>query len=393
MKMAQFDQLISRRNTNSIKWDSIATTYQKADLLPLWIADMDFKAPQAVQDALQAFVQQGIFGYTLAPETLYQAIIDWQRTRHHYHLEKADILFNSGVVPSIAAAIQAYTEMTDAVLINNPVYPPFAATVKGTKRTLIQSPLLEEAGQFRFDFADMEAKIIEHHVKLFILCNPHNPGGRVWTKEELRTLGQLCQKHQVLVVSDEIHQDLVFPGHQFHSFQTIQPDFSDFSIILAAPTKTFNLAGIKHSMLFIKNPILRQKITALQEQAHLPEMNTFGYIATEAAYTAGHAWLDELLIYLKANEEFTFAYFTEHLPHVRIMRPEGTYLMWLDFSAYGLSDQTIQRLLLDDAGVVLNNGATFGTLGKQHVRLNIACPKATLATALEKICYAFSSYE
>ncbi|MEG0293100.1 MalY/PatB family protein [Enterococcus sp.] len=387
--MSQFDVIHNRLNTNSVKWDSLVSTYGKEDLLPFWVADMDFQASPAISKALNDYIKQGIYGYTLIPDSLYDAIITWQKKQHHYELTKEEILFSPGVVPSLVTIIQALTNPGDALLIHDPVYHPFTDVIQNTERQLILSNLIEEESLFKMDFDDMEEKIIKHQVKLFILCNPHNPGGRVWTREELQRLGKLCQKHQVLVISDEIHQDLVFEPNTFSSFQTIAPNFKDFSIVVTSATKTFNLAGIKNSMIFVKNPLLRDKIQAIQAINYQAEINTFGLIATEAAYNEGKEWLDELLVYLKNNIDFTCDFLKAKLPQIKIMKPQGTYLIWLDFSTYNLSDEALMAKLVDDAGVVVNPGISFGSKGTQHIRFNTACPRALLVEGLEKIALAF----
>lgn len=387
--MSQFDVIHNRLNTNSVKWDSLVSTYEKEGLLPFWVADMDFQASPAISKALNDYIKQGIYGYTLIPDSLYDAIITWQKKQHHYELTKEDILFSPGVVPSLVTIIQALTNPGDALLIHDPVYHPFTDVIQNTERQLILSNLIEEESLFKMDFDDMEEKIIKHQVKLFILCNPHNPGGRVWTREELQRLGELCQKHQVLVISDEIHQDLVFEPNTFSSFQTIAPNFKDFSIVVTSATKTFNLAGIKNSMIFVKNPLLRDKLQAIQAINYQAEINTFGLIATEAAYNEGKEWLDELLVYLKNNIDFACDFLKAQLPQIKIMKPQGTYLIWLDFSAYNLSDEALMAKLVDDAGVVVNPGISFGSKGTQHIRFNTACPRALLVEGLEKMALAF----
>ncbi|KFN90275.1 Dyp family iron-dependent peroxidase [Tetragenococcus muriaticus PMC-11-5] len=249
--MNQFDQIIDRRQTHSVKWDTLEATYHSKGLLPMWVADMDFQAPEAVQTAFQNFLNQGVFGYTITPDSLYDAIISWQKQRHHFDVKKEDILLNSGVVPSIALSVQAYTNPGDAVLIHDPVYPPFAQVVKENHRKVVRSQLYTD-DKFVMNFAEMERLIQEENVKLFILCNPHNPGGRVWSKEELQHIGNLCKKYHVTIVSDEIHQDIVYQPETFTTFQNADPSFKDFSIVLTAATKTFNLAGIKNSMVLLK---------------------------------------------------------------------------------------------------------------------------------------------
>lgn len=386
--MTDFDKVIDRHDTNSIKWDRIADIYKQEDLIPLWIADMDFPAPESVQRAFSDYVAGGIYGYVDFPDSLYQSIIDWENRKHGYALIKEDILFSPGVVPSIGLAVQAFTEPGDAVLINDPVYPPFAAMVRSNDRRLVRNPLLVKDGLFRFDFPEFERQSIEENIKLFILCNPHNPGGRVWEEEELRVIGELCQRHGVLVVSDEIHQDLVFAPSKHHSFQTIDKDFEKFSIILTAATKTFNMAGIKNSMLFVKDGDLRKKLQQLQQETEQDTINTFGMLGTEAAFNGGEEWLVELLAYLKENIDLACDFFKE-MPKIKLLKPQGTYLLWLDFSAYGMSDKELEKKMIQEAGVVLNAGRTFGPAGKQHMRLNVACPKETLTQGLERIKAAF----
>lgn len=388
--MTEFDSIYNRRNTSSLKWDSIKETYNEDHLLPLWVADMDFKAPSAVSDALKNVAEQGILGYTQAPDTLYTAIQDWQKRHHGYSIPKEAILFNSGVVPSLSIAIQAYTQPNDAILIHDPVYYPFTNVVEQNNRTLIRSVLSVEDNRFVMDLAHMEQQFIAHNVRLFILCNPHNPGGRVWKKSELEALGKLCAKYGVIVLSDEIHQDLVFAPNTFTTFASVHPSFKDFSVTLTAATKTFNLAGIKHSMVFIENPELRNQFIHIQEKNFQNEINTFGYVGTEAAYTYGDSWLSGLLAYLSENITIVEEFLTAELPEVSMMRPEGTYLIWLDFSALGLSDAQLRELLVHKGKVVLNAGITFGPQGTQHMRLNIACPKATLNEGLHRIKQAFT---
>ncbi|MDT2744574.1 MalY/PatB family protein [Enterococcus asini] len=387
--MQDFDHIYPRVDTDSVKWDSIKTTYGKDDLVPLWVADMDFMAPTPVIDALSDYTKRGLFGYSLVPDALYQAIFDWEKTHYSYSLEKEDILFSPGVVPSIGVAIQAYTQPGDSILIHDPVYHPFANMVKANERNLVTSPLGIEDGHFIMDLTDMEAKIKNNQVKMLILCNPHNPGGRVWTKAELIACGLLCQQYGVLVVSDEIHQDLVFAPHQHHSFHTLAPDFADFSIILTAATKTFNLAAVKLSMVYIKNKELRAAFQKVQSTTEQNTINTFGYVATQAAYEKGEPWRQDLLAYLAENSRYTEAFFKEHLPQVKVMAPEGTYLMWLDFRAYDLSPKDLEDKLVQEAGVVLNNGAIFGNGGRGFMRLNLACPRETLAEGLERIRKVF----
>ena len=375
----------NRLGQNTMKWHSSETN---PDLLQMWVANMDFLPLPQVKEALIAYAQDHVFGYSMVPDSLYQAIIDWERDQHQYEVRKEDIVFIEGVVPAITVAIQALTKEGDAVLINSPVYSPFARTVRLNKRQLISNSLVEKDGQFTLDFDQLEADIIEHQVKLYVFCSPHNPGGRVWTKEELEKVGQLCQKHGVILISDEIHQDLALFGHKHLSFNTVSPDFKDFTIILGSATKTFNIAGTKNSFAIIENPSLRKAFTKQQLANNQHEIPTVGLIATEAAFRHGRDWLDQLKEVLEENINYTVDFLTEH-SKIKVMKPQGTYLVWLDFSAYGLSNEQIQEKLMKEAKVVLNDGLSFGKEGKFHARLNTATPLETVKEACQRIVQVF----
>ena len=388
--MTNFDQPIERLGTNSVKWDAILQMYNEQELLPLWIADMDFKAPAGVLQAYQKLLDHGVLGYADTPESLYTAIIDWEKKHHQLTIEKEEILFFSGVLAGIATAVQAFTKPNDTILIHDPVYPPFANIITTNHRQLVRSQLIEESGHFVMDFGDIEEKFKQHQVKVMILCNPHNPGGRVWLKEELQQLGELCRKYGVLIFSDEIHQDLVFSPNEMTSFFAAGDGFSDFSLQFTSMTKTFNLAGIKNSIVFAKNEKLRKQLEHKQSENFQQEINTFGLAGMEAAYETGEEWLAELLPYVQSNIAYTMTFFQEHLPKVKIMKPEGTYLLWLDFSAYGLADEELEERLVHKGKVVLNAGISYGPSGKQHMRLNVACPQAILAEGLKRIAAALN---
>ena len=375
----------NRLGQNTMKWYSSETD---PDLLQMWVADMDFLPLPQVKEALIAYAQDHVFGYSVVPDSLYQAIIDWERDQHQYEIRKEDIVLIEGVVPAISLAIQSLTNEGDAVLINSPVYSPFARTVRLNKRQLISNSLVEKDGQFTLDFDQLEADIIEHQVKLYIFCSPHNPGGRVWTKEEVEKVGQLCQKHGVILISDEIHQDLALFGHKHFSFNTVSPDFKDFTIILGSATKTFNIAGTKNSFAIIENPSLRKAFTKQQLANNQHETPTVGLIATEVALRHGKAWLDQLKEVLEENINYTVDFLTEH-SHIKAMKPQGTYLVWLDFSAYGLSNEQIQEKLIKEAKVVLNDGLSFGKEGKCHARFNTATPLETVKEACQRIVAVF----
>ena len=388
--MTNFEQPIDRLGSNSVKWDAILKSYNEENLLPLWIADMDFKAPAGVLQAYQKLLEHGILGYADTPDTLYTAISNWEQEHFKLAVRKEEILFFSGVLAGITTAIQAFTKPNDVILIHDPVYPPFANIITTNRRQLVRSQLVEENGHFVMDLADMEEKFKQHQVKVMILCNPHNPGGRVWTKKELYQLGELCQKYQVLVLSDEIHQDLVFPPNKMTSFFNAGEGFSNFSLQFTSMTKTFNLAGIKNSVVFVKNEKLRSQLIRKQEENFQQEINTFGLVGMEGAYETGEEWLAELLPYIQSNITYTMNFFREQLPKVRIMEPEGTYLLWLDFSEYDLSDKELEERFVHKGKVVLNTGVSYGPSGKQHMRLNVACPRVVLEEGLNRIVRALS---
>ncbi|MGM0165689.1 cystathione beta-lyase [Enterococcus sp. AZ135] len=386
--MTNFEQPINRLGSESVKWDAILNMYDERVLLPLWIADMDFKAPKGVLENYQKLLDHGILGYTNTPESLYTTICSWEKEQHNLTIEKQDILFFSGVLAGIATAVQAFTKPNDTILIHDPVYPPFANIITTNRRQLIRSKLVEESGRFVMDYADIERKFKQHQVKVMILCNPHNPGGRVWTKEELQKLGKLCREYGILVLSDEIHQDLVFSPNEMTSFFKAGEDFSEFSLQFTSMTKTFNLAGIKNSVVIVKNDKLRKQLLRKQEENFQQEINTFGLVGMEAAYKTGKEWLSELLPYIQANINYTIQFFQDHLPKVKIMKPEGTYLLWLDFSAYGYTDEELENRMIHKGKVVLNTGVSYGPSGKQHMRLNVACPQVTLEEGLKRIVTA-----
>lgn len=376
----QFTDFPDRTKTNSVKWQKASK--DKA-VLPLWIADMDFVTFPEMTAALEAFAHQGIYGYDAPKDSLFQAIIDWEKEEHGYAITKEDITLIGGVVPALSVAVQALTEEGDAVLINTPVYPPFAQTVKLNNRKLITNSLIKRDGRFVIDVEQLERDIVANQVKLYIFCNPHNPGGRVWTVDELLTVGRLCQKHGVLLVSDEIHQDLTLFGHRHQSFNTVSPEFKAFTIVLASATKTFNIAGTKNSFVMIENPDLRQRFQKRLLMNNQHEISSLGLLATEVALTKGKPWLKELKTVFEANIQLV----VEELANtsIKVMIPEGTYLLWLDFSETGLSHTAIAERLEKEAKLQLNDGRTFGREGDCHFRLNTAAPRHVIAEACRRL--------
>lgn len=373
-----FTTLPNRFGQHTYKWKEAETD---REVLPAWIADMDFVVLPEIQQAVHDYAEQLVYGYTYASDELVEAVQNWERSQHGYDFKKDALVFIEGVVPAISVAIQAFTKEGEAVLINTPVYPPFARTVKLNNRKLITNSLVEKEGIFEIDFDQLEKDFVEENVKLYVLCNPHNPGGRVWEKEVLEKIGQLCQKYGVLLVSDEIHQDLALFGHKHHSFNTVNPDFKDFSIILSSATKTFNIAGTKNSYTIIESPKLRVAFQKRQLANNQHEISGLGYLATEAAYRYGKDWLEELKEVLENHINYVVDVF-EKETKIKVMKPQGTYLIWLDFSDYNISDEELRKLLRDEAKVILNRGLDFGEEGALHARLNVAMPK----TLLEEVC-------
>ena len=384
MVQYNFDEIIDRCDTGSVKW------HYSDDTIPLWVADMDFKAAQPILNAIEQVAQHGILGYTKPTAGLYEAIIGWHGSRYGLQLDKQNILFSPGVVPSLALMMNVFTEVGDAVLVNDPIYTPFMTKVEQNGRTLVTSLLKEVEGKYRLDLADIEAKIIEHKVKLYLLCNPHNPGGRVWTRQELEALLALCKKHDVAIVSDEIHQDLTLSAHTFRPFLKLAEaaGYEHKGVSLTSMTKTFNVAGIKGSMIFAKDDALIKKISQQQQLNDEYELNLFAYTVMQSAYEEGGEWLEQALNYIEANIDLTISFLEEHLPDIKIMRPEASYLIWLDCSAYGQDNQKLYDKLRD-AKVELNAGIKYGAEGHLKMRLNVACPEALLREGLNRVYAAF----
>ncbi|MEG0268295.1 MAG: MalY/PatB family protein [Carnobacterium sp.] len=384
-----FNEVIDRKDSLGIKWNKLDQLFGTEEVLPMWIADMDYATPKPILDALKKVLDGRILGYTAPPDSLYQAIIQWQKERHQMELTKEDILFSPGVVPSIAVIIQALTNEQDAILIHDPVYTPFSNMIELNKRRCIRSTLLLEDNQFKIDFEDIEKKIIEEQVKLFILCNPQNPGGRVWSKKELITIAELCKKYKVLLISDEIHGDLIFSPNQFTSLVTLDSSYQDFVLTLSAATKTFNIAGVKLSMIYIQNAEIYKKIQRFQECIEHSGLNTFGYIATEVAFTQCGPWLEELMKTLSQNLDKITAFFDKELPQVTYMKPQGTYLFWFDCSSLNLTDEELMNRFIHVGKIALNSGVAYGPGGSQYMRLNSAAPDVLIKEGLKRIKCAF----
>ena len=366
-----FTSLPNRFGHHTYKWKEAEAD---REVLPAWIADMDFVVLPEVRQAVQAYADQLVYGYTYASDALIESVQDWEASQHGYHFDKDALVFIEGVVPAISTAIQAFTKEGEAV--NN--------------RRLITNSLVEKDGLFEIDFDQLENQLVEEDVKLYILCNPHNPGGRVWEKEVLEKIGHLCQKHGVLLVSDEIHQDLALFGRKHQSFNTIDPAFKDFALILSSATKTFNIAGTKNSYAVIENPKLRVAFQKRQLANNQHEISGLGYLATEAAYRYGKDWLGELKEVIEDHINYVVDILGNETK-IKVMKPQGTYLIWLDFSAYDLTDDRLQELLKNEAKVILNRGLDFGEEGTLHARLNVAMPKSVLEEVCQRIVTTFAT--
>ena len=383
-----FTTLPNRFGHHTYQWKEAETDRQ---VLPAWIADMDFEVLPEIRQTVHDYAEQLVYGYTYASEELTKEVQKWEATQHGYHFDKEALVFIEGVVPAISTAIQAFTKEGEAVLINTPVYPPFARSIKLNNRRLITNSLVEKDGLFEIDFDQLEKDFVEEDVKLYVLCNPHNPGGRVWEKEVLEKIGQLCQKHGVLLVSDEIHQDLALFGNKHQSFNTVNEDFKEFSLILSSATKTFNIAGTKNSYAIIENPKLRVAFQKRQLANNQHEISGLGYLATEAAYRSGEDWLTELKELIEKHINYVVDVFGKETK-IKVMKPQGTYLIWLDFSAYDISDEELRSLLRDEAKVILNRGLDFGEEGALHARLNVAMPTSVLEEVCQRIIATFAKF-
>ena len=380
-----FDEIIDRRNTNSLKYDFAIERNKPSDVLPLWVADMDIKTPFEVREALKKSAEHGIFGYSDVKIEYFNTLHTWFKTKFAWDTKPEWLVKTPGVVFAICTAIRAFTEKGDAVLIQRPVYYPFSLSIKDNERKLVNNPLVYKDGKYEIDFADFEQKIIDNGVKLFILCSPHNPVGRVWSKEELLKIGDICIKHNVLIVADEIHEEFVYEGFKHHVFANLKPEFSDITITCTAPSKTFNLAGLQVSNIFIANAELRHKFKKKIIKTGYCELNAMGLVACQTAYAHGQDWLEKLKVYLAQNLDFTRKFLAEKIPQIKLVEPQGTYLLWLDCSALHLDDKALEDLIINKAKLWLDAGTMFGPEGSGFQRINITCPCATLEKALLKL--------
>ena len=380
-----FDTLVDRRNTCSVKWD-----YCESDILPMWVADMDFESPREITDAITARAAHGVFGYTRTPDSYYQAIVDWMKEHHGWEIKRDWIVTTPGVLPALCFALSAYSEPGDKVIIQSPVYHPFRFVIERNRREPVENTMKLANDSYEMDYENLES-LLDEKTKLLILCSPHNPVGRVWRKDELLKLAEICIEHGVLIVADEIHSDIIMKGHTHTPMATLSDEIADNVVTCMAASKTFNLAGLACSNIIISNERLYDKYKSTVGSLWVETPNMFGMIATQAGYTFGKPWLQQLLDYLKGNYDFLVSYLKEHMPHIKPFPLEGTYLVWLDFRELGLPDMEVRDILLKKAGVWLDYGPQFGAGGEGFQRMNIACPRKALEEGLSRIAGAFNA--
>ena len=386
--MYDFDKIIDRHGTNCLKFDFAKERGKNGDELSLWVADMDFEVAKPITDALQAQVNHGIYGYTEVKSDYYDIVKNWFKDNFDWEIKKGSLVKTPGVVYAIAMAVKAFTKEGEAVIIQQPVYYPFSEMIIANNRKLVNSPLVLKDGRYEIDFEDFEKKIVENNVKLFILCSPHNPVGRVWSVEELKKIGDICIKHDVVIFSDEIHADFVYEPNKHHVFASLGESYAANSVIATAPSKSFNIAGLQVSNIFIENKKLRDAFRNEIVKSGYSQLNTMGLVAARAAYESGKEWLDEVRAYIKDNLIFFRDYLKENIGELSLIEPEGTYLVWVDFRKLGLSEKQREDLIVNKAKLWIDSGAMFGVDGEGFERFNIACPRSYLKQALDSLAKA-----
>ncbi len=380
-----FDKIISRRNTNSEKWDMLLNVFGNSDVLPLWVADMDFEAPPEISQSIKQRAEHSVYGYTAIPDSCYEAILNWLKNRHGWQVDREWISFSHGVIPSLCAAIMAFTKPGDGILIQSPVYPPFFRIVQNNGRRLVNNQLRCHEGKYTIDFDTLQKQLSEG-VKMMILCSPHNPVGRVWSRDELNKIGELCLKYNVILVSDEIHSDIIYPNAKHTPIGSVSEELAQISVTCIAPSKTFNIPGLGISSVIIPNSKLSDIYNKTVSNLGMSMGGIFGPIAGEAAYRYGADWLDQLLVYLQGNIDSLSQYLEENIPQIKLSKPEGTYLAWLDCKGLGLGGQEeLRDFMINKARLGLNNGTSFGPGGEGYQRLNFGCPRPVLIEALERL--------
>jgi cystathionine beta-lyase len=385
-----FDKITDRKNTSCVKWDYADQFLGGKDVLPMWVADMDFETPDFIRDAVIERATHPIYGYTVRPDSYYESIIKWIKDLHGWEIKKDWILFSPGIVPAVNLAVMAYTKPGDKIIVQPPVYFPFFSAVTENGRQLVNNQLLYQDGKYVMDFEDLE-KNIDPRTRMIILSNPHNPVGRAWTKEELLKLAGICLKHKIIIVSDEIHSDLVLDPFKHIGLSNLSKEISDITISMMAPSKTFNLAGMGTSSVIISNPELRNAFNTILDQVHVGMGNLFGMVASEAAYSKGKEWRKQMLDYVKANVDYVEDFVIEKLPEIKMIRPQATYMIWLDFSQLKMSSNELKDFISNNAKLGLNDGPTFGLGGEGFQRMNVACPMSMVVEAMERLGKAVQS--
>ncbi len=386
-----FDEIIDRTSNYSAKWLELRSKFGRDDVLPMWVADMDFKSPKPVIEAIKERANQGIYGYTTRPESYFDAITNWQYNRHGWNVDKDLLLHCPGVVFSISLIIQEFTDPGDKIIIQPPVYYPFFSLIENNNRKIVYNPLKKIDNKYIMDFNDLENKI-DKTVKMLILCSPHNPVGRVWERDELFRLAEICRQNNIRVVSDEIHGDIVYEGYKFTPFGTLPQELTEGLITCFAPSKTFNLAGLQASITAFTNKKDYTRFEGVLDIFDLKRNNCFNIVATEAAYNFGEEWLEELIKYLQGNINFLIEYINDNFPDVKVYKPQGTFLVWLDFTKLGMNKELLSHFIINKAKVALDDGYWFGKEGEGYLRINVACPRIILETGLKRIKEAISKY-
>ena len=387
-----FDKIVDRRGTSCLKYDYGMQRKGRTDLLPLWVADMDFPLPEEILAEFHKRIDHGIFGYTDPDQEYYDAVDRWFSVRHGYHVKPEWITLGCGIVYALATSVKAFSEPGDSIMVQQPVYYPFSEVVKDNGRKLVNCQLHYD-GAYSIDFSDFEQKIVENNVKVFILCNPHNPVGRVWTREELENIAEICLKHHVLIMSDEIHCDFVFAPNKFTSFAAMDEKYLNNVVVYTSPGKTFNVAGFQPANVIIPNEELRNQYRKANSQSGYSNGSVMGQVAVKAVYTLGDQWVDELVEYIHGNVKYMSEFVKEHFPKAHMVQPEGTYLTWVDFSGYGFTDEELEHIMVEEAKLWLDCGKIFGPATAQFERFNVACPRAIVEQALTQLKEAIDHHQ
>lgn len=385
----RFDKVIERKNTASVKWDFMDTMFAENNLLPLWVADMDFAAPEEVTEAIVRRARHGIFGYSLPPESYFDAVVKWMKKRHNWDIDKEWIVVTPGVVPALSFAVQSYTVPGDNIIIQRPVYYPFSSAISKNKRNVLNNALIFDGSKYVMDYKDLEKKAADPRTRLMLLCSPHNPVGRVWSEQELKTLGNICRENGVTIVSDEIHGDLILSGYRHTPFTMADTRFMEHTIVCTAPSKTFNLAGLQMSNIIIPDKELRKKFRDVLNSHALYTSNPLGLAAVEAAYNYGENWLNQVIEYIESNFKYLDKFIKKEITRAKFIQPQGTYLAWVDFSAYRVNREQLSEKIIKGARVALDQGYIFGDEGDGFQRINVACPRSILQECLKRIAGQF----